>query len=376
MTTQTQYGGFWNRFAALFIDGLILILPQSLFGYLLGTSFVARFNYQDPTLIAMGYMLWAYLTAALISWIYFAAFESSLKQATPGKMALGLIVTDTQGRRVSFGRASGRFWAKILSSLPMGLGYLLVAVTPRKQALHDLLCQTLVQRKEFAQEMPQHGDAAGQDADAALYIQARNELKTMSVNEELWAKAVANHPTDAALQRAYYLWMRAAQLSQLPQLSPKQRGTSMLDYFRRLPTNTKVIVGIASAVILAAILGLIGGGAYYWYNNVYWKSYKGHPYFCIQYVDKSGEAYAYRKVSRIKYRAGQIMYIWNYNEYSCDRNSRGADTIIDSSPRDITILSTDPYATYTELFGEELPRTPITRPFKIKEYMNVRGTVY
>lgn len=372
MAAQAQYGGFWNRLAALIIDVLILIIPQSLLGYLMGAAFIDRFNYRDPVLISMGYMIWAYLTAALISWIYFAAFESSSKQATPGKMALGLIVTDTQGRRVSFGRASGRFWAKILSSLPMGLGYLLVAVTQRKQALHDLLCQTLVQRKEFAREMQQIGSSARQDADTVFYLQAQNELKTMSVDTGLWAKAFANHPTDESLQRAYYLRMRAEQLSQLPHLSPKHMIANMLEYFRRLPKYTVVIVGI----VAAAILGLIGSGAYYWYNNVYWKSYQGHPYFCIQYVDESGEAYAYRKVSRIKYRAGQIMYIWNYNEYSHDRNSRGPDTIIDSSPHEINILSTDPYETYTEIIGEELPRTPITRPFKIKEYVNVRGTVY
>lgn len=361
MTTQTQYGGFWNRFAALFIDVLILIIPQFIFGYLLGSTFIARFNYRDPVLISMGYMLWAYLTAALISWIYFAAFESSAKQATPGKMSLGLIVTDTQGRRVSFGRASGRFWAKILSSLPLGLGYLLVAVTQRKQAFHDLLCQTLVQRQDYKHVVAKELESVGQDADASFYLQAHNELKTMTVDEGLWAKAFAAHPTEETLQRAYYLRMRAAQLSLAPQLLPKQQIGSLIKRFQGLPKKTKVIAGITAI----SLLGIIGGGVYYWYNNVYWKSHEGDPYFFLQYIDASGETFGYRKAYRIKYREGKCIYIWNDSWRGLSLlDWRRPDTIIDSSPREINISARDP-------FGYDDASNPIHWPSQYPFNINV-----
>jgi len=70
--------------------------------------------------------------------------ESSDKQATMGKMALGIIVTDLEGNRVSFGRATGRYFAKILSALILLIGYMMTGFTQKKQALHDMIAGTLV----------------------------------------------------------------------------------------------------------------------------------------------------------------------------------------------------------------------------------------
>lgn len=70
--------------------------------------------------------------------------ESSPTQATLGKMTLGIIVTDTEGKRVSFGRATGRHWAKIISGLILFIGYFMAAFTSRKQALHDIIADCLV----------------------------------------------------------------------------------------------------------------------------------------------------------------------------------------------------------------------------------------
>ena len=70
--------------------------------------------------------------------------ESSAKQATVGKMALGIIVTDLDGRRIGFGRATGRYFAKILSALTLGIGFLMAGFTERKQALHDMVASCLV----------------------------------------------------------------------------------------------------------------------------------------------------------------------------------------------------------------------------------------
>ena len=80
-------------------------------------------------------------------WLYFALMESSSKQATLGKMMIGVIVTDTDGNRISFGRASGRFFGKIVSWITLLIGYRMAAFTKRKQALHDIMAGCLVIRK-------------------------------------------------------------------------------------------------------------------------------------------------------------------------------------------------------------------------------------
>ena len=82
-----------------------------------------------------------------IAWLYFAIMESSPTQATLGKMAIGIVVTDMSGNRVSFGRATGRHFAKIVSGIILGIGFLMIAFTERKQGLHDIMADTLVQVK-------------------------------------------------------------------------------------------------------------------------------------------------------------------------------------------------------------------------------------
>jgi uncharacterized RDD family membrane protein YckC len=80
-------------------------------------------------------------------WLYHGLMTSSAKQATLGKMAVGIIITDMQGRRLSFARATGRHFAKYLSGLTLLIGYLIQPVTEKRQALHDLLASTLVVRR-------------------------------------------------------------------------------------------------------------------------------------------------------------------------------------------------------------------------------------
>ena len=80
-----------------------------------------------------------------IFWIYFAAMESSSRQGTLGKMAVGIKVTDVSGGRVSFGRASARFFAKPVCGVPTaGLSVLMAAFTKKKQCLHDMMAGSLV----------------------------------------------------------------------------------------------------------------------------------------------------------------------------------------------------------------------------------------
>lgn len=127
MALVSPYAGFLKRAAAIIIDGLILMV-----GY--AVVFFAAENL-------------AILYSILGGWLYFAIQESSEHQATFGKRALGIIVVDEQGNRISFGRATGRFFAKWLSGVILYIGYIMAAFTARKQALHDLIAGTLVINK-------------------------------------------------------------------------------------------------------------------------------------------------------------------------------------------------------------------------------------
>lgn len=133
-----QYASFWKRMAAIFIDAMIisfvlnlLILP------LLGINLTPELTDIPGRLQIQG-------VAALVGWLYYAGFESSARQATPGKQIFGIFVTDTEGYPVSFARATGRYFGKMLSGLILLIGYVMAAFTERRQALHDKLANTLV----------------------------------------------------------------------------------------------------------------------------------------------------------------------------------------------------------------------------------------
>ena len=87
------------------------------------------------------------MLVTMAAWLYWALLESSPWQATLGKKALGLLVTDLQGRRITFARASGRYFGKLLSTIVLGTGYLMAGFTEKKQALHDILAGCLVTRR-------------------------------------------------------------------------------------------------------------------------------------------------------------------------------------------------------------------------------------
>ena len=83
--------------------------------------------------------------AVLLVWLYRAGMESSRFQGTLGKLAVQIKVTGLDGNRISLERATGRHFAKVLSAIALGVGYLMVGFTARKQGLHDRLAGTLVQ---------------------------------------------------------------------------------------------------------------------------------------------------------------------------------------------------------------------------------------
>jgi len=144
---------------AALIDGVImsvalcvLLVPLFLltgFGAHLD-GMVQRHGQPDPAFVVglIGMIFVFAVVSVLIQWLYHAYLESGEKQATWGKQALGLYVTDLMGNRVTFGRASGRFFAKMVTGMiPLGIGYIMAGFTERRQALHDMIASCLVLRR-------------------------------------------------------------------------------------------------------------------------------------------------------------------------------------------------------------------------------------
>ena len=153
------YAGIWLRFFAYLIDGLILTVAILilLLPFLFLTGLAASIGtigeiHGQPNAAQVGafitLILFFVAISILIQWLYHAYLESGEKQATWGKQALGIYVTDLMGNRLSFGRASGRFFAKIVTGMiPLGIGYIMAGFTERKQALHDMIASCLVLKR-------------------------------------------------------------------------------------------------------------------------------------------------------------------------------------------------------------------------------------
>jgi uncharacterized RDD family membrane protein YckC len=147
-----RYASFWQRVGAWLIDQLIVGIPYNLISSVLlpanqpqvtsTTDASGKVNlHWSGDWGTFGLVLLAGIVA---SWLYTALLQSSSRQATVGKMALKLIVTDLAGNRISFARATGRYFAGFLNTLTLGIGYLMVIWTPRKQALSDRVAGTVV----------------------------------------------------------------------------------------------------------------------------------------------------------------------------------------------------------------------------------------
>ena len=138
LANDVKYAGFWRRFIAIHIDLFVIFTIQF--------CLYAALSAVDAVLVETfsGALNLSYL---VVYWLYFAGMECSTYQGTLGKVLVGIIVTDTEGNRISFLRATGRNAGKILSSLIFGIGYLLAAFTKRKQALHDMPANCLVIRE-------------------------------------------------------------------------------------------------------------------------------------------------------------------------------------------------------------------------------------
>jgi uncharacterized RDD family membrane protein YckC len=143
------YAGFWRRAAAYLLDSFLLFLaieplvlrPLMERNGISPENAAALYNINSRQVLAINLLL------VLIGWVYWAALESSPWQATLGKKLFGLEVTDLQGRRVSFARATGRHFAKNLSLLMLGIGFFMIGFSEKRQGFHDMLAGCLVIRK-------------------------------------------------------------------------------------------------------------------------------------------------------------------------------------------------------------------------------------
>lgn len=152
MFGQQAYAGFWLRFCAAFVDGIILWIVMMIIDVVLFAAVGENyFNYwpdarpMTPAVAAMNGL--GSILGIIVGWLYGALQESSAQQATIGKRAVGIMVTDPNGQRISFARATGRHFGKFLSYIILLIGFIMAAFTERKQALHDMMAGTLVVKK-------------------------------------------------------------------------------------------------------------------------------------------------------------------------------------------------------------------------------------
>ncbi len=126
-----RYANFWTRFAAIFIDAIIISITSSLFALI----FLNGYSYSSFTTNPF---------SLLVGWLYFAGMESSSNMGTFGKITMGIMVVSVQGERISFLNATGRYLAKIISAVILFIGYIMAAFDSHNQALHDKLAKSFV----------------------------------------------------------------------------------------------------------------------------------------------------------------------------------------------------------------------------------------
>ncbi len=154
-----KYAGFWKRFVAGLIDIVIVIITGYItgftIGFTLGIFFIVMGKYTSSFLSESSVLILGWLTDFLVGWIYFAGMEHSTRQATLGKTLLGIHVTDLNGNRISFGRATVRYFAKIVSFVILLIGFFMIGFTEKKQGLHDIIagCLVIVKMNPSQQEM-------------------------------------------------------------------------------------------------------------------------------------------------------------------------------------------------------------------------------
>ena len=141
---RVRYAGFWLRVWAFIIDGILISIATGILSSILGLDSGSLLGGLDEGQSAFGS---GDAFSLVATWLYSALMESSATQATLGKMALSLKVTDVDGERITFGRATGRHFGKYVSAIILFFGFFMAGWTAKKQALHDMMAGTLVVRE-------------------------------------------------------------------------------------------------------------------------------------------------------------------------------------------------------------------------------------
>jgi len=157
------YAGLGRRFVAWIVDTLLILLIGiiviSFFSLINGVRYAYYLLVQRapigaltetgtvdaavfPIITSLGILI------IIIPWLYYAGFESSRSQATPGKLLMNIMVTDLEGNKPTFARATLRQFAKIISALILFLGFLMIGLTKKRQGLHDKIAGCLVLLQE------------------------------------------------------------------------------------------------------------------------------------------------------------------------------------------------------------------------------------
>lgn len=146
-TGQRQYAGFWIRVGACFIDLIVMMIPSFII-FIIISAFIRYSipvtNLRELENLTIISTILYYIVSGIAGWFYCAALESSAWQGTIGKKLLGLKVIDSDGNRISFGTATGRYVAKFIAAIPLGMGIIEIAFSEKKQGLHDCMAGTYV----------------------------------------------------------------------------------------------------------------------------------------------------------------------------------------------------------------------------------------
>jgi uncharacterized RDD family membrane protein YckC len=135
-----EYAGLWRRFMAFVIDFMVACLVVFAFAVILPVVLGPRIGVPGGGVIVASFAF----VCLIITWLYWALMESSSRQSTVGKTLLGVVVTDVEGKRLSFGKATMRHFGKTASALILLAGFVMIGFTARKQGLHDMITGSLV----------------------------------------------------------------------------------------------------------------------------------------------------------------------------------------------------------------------------------------
>lgn len=146
---EEPYAGFWLRVAANLIDSVIIGAASMVivFIFMFFSFFIIGFLGEVGALLGLFFYFGLYLLIAAMSILYWIIMNASKWQGTIGKIVVGIKVVDMEGNRLTIGKSGLRYLGYIVSGFTMGVGFILAAFTDKKQALHDLLVQTLVVKK-------------------------------------------------------------------------------------------------------------------------------------------------------------------------------------------------------------------------------------